>query len=93
MKIRTMMDYCGRSLLLARDTSIIKRGLMYAFIVGPILTIINHGDEIISGTMPKGCILKIVLTFIVPYLVSTFSSVSALLREHKGNNARLSKDI
>ena len=45
--------------------------------MGAILAVINHGDKMISGSIAGGDIVKIILTFVVPYLVSTLSSVLA----------------
>ena len=47
-------------------------------VVGTILVAINHGDAIIRGDLSMGRLLRIALTVMVPYCVSTYSSVSAL---------------
>jgi len=47
-------------------------------IVGPVIGFINHGDKILTGEMLASDWLKFVLTFIVPYSVSTWSSVMAI---------------
>ena len=49
-----------------------------AVFVGLILIAINHGDALLAGQWTPGRILKMLLTFAVPYCVSTFSSVGAL---------------
>ncbi len=49
-----------------------------AIVVGTILVVINHGDALARGDVTVGRWLRIVLTVIVPYCVSTYSSVSAL---------------
>ena len=58
--------------------SVVKRALGYAVVVGAILTTINHGDAILRGDITRGRLFKMGLTVIVPYVVSTFSSVGAL---------------
>tara|TARA_R100001198_G_C5215997_1_gene199728 strand:+ start:664 stop:936 length:273 start_codon:yes stop_codon:yes gene_type:complete len=63
---------------LAIQPTVIRRGLMYAVIVGAILISINHGDAILRGEITQGRILKMALTVMVPYVVSTLSSVGAL---------------
>ena len=68
---------------LAFQISVIKRALKYALIVGFILTIINHGDAILAGQITPGRVLKILLTVMVPYVVSTLSSVGALMETRK----------
>lgn len=65
-------------LALALQPSIICRGLCYAVVVGTILISINHGDAILRGEVTSDRLLKMGLTVMVPYLVSTFSSVGAL---------------
>ncbi len=49
-----------------------------ALIVGSILAIINHGSAIASGDLSSGAIVKILLTYLVPYCVSTYSAVKAI---------------
>ena len=68
---------------LASQFSVVKRALKYALVVGTILTIINHGDAILAGQFSPGRLLKIVLTVMVPYVVSTLSSVGALMETRK----------
>ena len=64
---------------LAFRFSVVKRALKYALIVGLILIVINHGDAILAGQLSWGRLLKMLLTVMVPYVVSTLSSVGALL--------------
>ena len=46
--------------------------------------IINHGDALLHGQVDGDRLFKMILTFTVPYGVSTFSSVSAILRWQTG---------
>ena len=50
-------------------------------IVGIILAIINHGYHIFLGTMTVTNWTKILITFFVPFCVSTVSSVLAIKKE------------
>lgn len=68
---------------LAMRPTVIRRGLMYAIIVGVVLIAINHGDAIMTGEITAGRILKMGLTVLVPYVVSTLSSVGALRTQMK----------
>jgi hypothetical protein len=52
----------------------VVRAVKVAAIVGPILTVINQGDVLLSGEYSPRVFLKIILTFLVPYGVSSFSS-------------------
>lgn len=49
-----------------------------ALIVGCILALINHGDSMLRLDIDMTSILKICVTFLVPYCVSTYSSVQAV---------------
>lgn len=64
---------------LAAEPAVVRRGLAYAMVVGAILVAINHGDALLAGHMDLGRWLRAALTVIVPYCVSTASSVAARL--------------
>lgn len=77
-------------LRLATSAPVRSRAIRYAVVVGAILLSINHGDAILRGDLPPDRLLRMGLTMLVPYLVSTFSSVGAMLqmrrqREDPGN--------
>lgn len=74
-------------LTLAFRESVIKRAIKIALIVGCILALINHGDRIIFQDMQSVDWFKILLTFCVPYCVSTISSVLAIKREIEINES------
>jgi len=63
---------------LALAPQVVRRALKYAVIVGAILTAINHGDALLAGDVSRARLLRIGLTVLVPYIVSTLSSVEAL---------------
>jgi hypothetical protein len=65
-------------LALARSPAVVRRALGYAVVVGAILISINHGDAILRGDVDRGRLTKMALTLLVPYCVSTLSSVGAL---------------
>lgn len=65
-------------LAFATSRSVVRRALRVALFVGVILALLNHGDRILTGTLNSATILKIMLTFLVPYCVSTYSSVLAV---------------
>ena len=54
-----------------------KKAAMTALIVGTILAVINHGDVLIAGETPP--IAKILLTYCVPYCVTTWGAVTGKL--------------
>jgi len=65
-------------LSVARRPAVVRRALRYAVIVGAILATINHGDALLRGEVGGGRLLRILLTCLVPYCVSTASSVEAI---------------
>ena len=66
---------------IATRSDVLFRSFKMASIVGIVLAIINHGDHILLGTMTTTEWIKIVITFCVPFCVSTISSVLAIRRE------------
>ena len=67
-------------------SDVILRALKMASIVGIVLAIINHGDHILLGTMTITNWIKVLITFCVPFCVSTISSVLAIRREQNISN-------
>jgi hypothetical protein len=65
-------------LALATSRSVVRRALAMAALIGALLITINHGDALVRGELDGGRALKMALTLLVPYCVSTYSSVSAL---------------
>ena len=51
-----------------------KKAILTALVVGTILTAINHGDVILSGSAPLPW--KVILTYCVPYCVTTWGAVT-----------------
>ena len=54
-----------------RQRHVIARGLKTAALVGTILAAINHGPAILSANMDIGRWAQLVLTYAVPFAVST----------------------
>lgn len=51
----------------------IARALKVSLIVGTVLNLINSGDALLAGRLPEHA-WKIPLTYLVPFLVSWWSS-------------------
>jgi hypothetical protein len=64
-------------LTLAIQKNTVIRSFKVAVIVGTLLMMINHGDIIFTGKVGLIHVLKILLTYAVPFLVSTYSSVES----------------
>ena len=66
-------------LTLATSPGIVSRAIKYSIVVGTILIFINHGDSLLKGNIDKLKVIKFILTYSVPYIVSTLSSVQATI--------------
>ncbi len=62
---------------------VILRSLKVAAIVGTILVATNQGDAIVGGVLTGQLMWKIPMTYLVPYLVSTYASVSAIAKNER----------
>lgn len=71
-------DKARTRLQLALDPAIVRRACGYAVVVGAVLIAINHGDAILAGHIDGRRLAKMGLTVVVPYVVSTLSSVGAI---------------
>jgi hypothetical protein len=70
-------------LRLAVSPSIVWRAVKVALVVGTILIAINYGDLILAGHVGGAMWVKMALTLFVPYGVSTYSSVGALMETER----------
>lgn len=62
----------------ATSGPVVRRAFAYLVVVGAVLIAINHGDAIVRGDFDGPRLAKMLLTPVVPYVVSTLSSVSAI---------------
>lgn len=63
----------------------VRRALKVAAIVGPLLTIINQYDMLFHLEFSPRLFLKIALTFLVPYSVSSYSSARAYMEQERSS--------
>jgi len=56
---------------------VLRRAIVVALIVGTILCIINQADVLLRGHLTTAVVAKIGLTYLVPFSVSTYSSLAA----------------
>jgi hypothetical protein len=68
---------------IALEREVIKRSLKTSLIVGSILAMINHGDALLALNMPLDRVIKMGLTYAVPYIVSTSASIGAIRHHDK----------
>lgn len=66
------------SIAVRRD--VVTSSLKVCAVVGTILVIINYFDRIRAGTLTELDYFKMLLTYCVPYCVSTYASVSMAIR-------------
>jgi hypothetical protein len=62
----------------AAEPAVVRRAAIYAVVVGAVVIAINHGDTILRSEVGTGRLLRMALTVLVPYAVSTASSVGAI---------------
>ena len=63
---------------LALSAPVVTRAVKVAALVGTLLVLINHADSLFAGTFTIQNFGQALLTYLVPYGVSTWSAVSAL---------------
>ncbi len=63
---------------LAMQKDVVIRGVKVAAVVGTLLVAINYADLILTGRLLPPMFGKILLTYCVPYCVSTYASVEAV---------------
>ena len=63
---------------IATTRSVVLRATRIALIVGIVIALINYGDRMVMATMDATSWLKCMMTFLVPYCVSTYSAVQAV---------------
>ncbi len=63
---------------IARRRDVVQRSCKLAVIVGSLLIVINYADRLIAGTLTDVDYLKMIMTYCVPYCVSTYASVAAI---------------
>ncbi|MFZ8972122.1 MAG: nitrate/nitrite transporter NrtS [Paracoccaceae bacterium] len=69
MKFRTAKEYIELSITDGTP----RKAFLTACVVGTILTAINHWETLLIGEYPP--ITKVILTYCVPYVVTTWGSV------------------
>jgi hypothetical protein len=57
---------------------VVLTAIKVALVVGTVLALINHGPALLALELSRQQILQIALTYLVPYAVSTYSSVKMM---------------
>lgn len=58
------------------DGTVFIKALKIAIVIGTILNLINQGDALVAFEMEKVSWGKLLLTYCVPFLVSTYTAIS-----------------
>ncbi len=75
-------------LQLAFERTVVRRALICAAVVGAVLITINHAHAILAGEVTAFRVAQMGLTILVPYCVSTYSSVAALRADRNSQKSR-----
>ena len=74
--VRSFVAYC-----LERDT--LLRSLRTALVVGSILALINHWQQLFSGRVSLDWLAPMLLTYLVPFSVATYGQVQGKRQRDK----------
>jgi len=78
---------------IATSSNIISRAIKVSLIVGSALNLINQGDAILSLNPENINILKILLTYAVPYSVTTYTATAMKLEFQLGTKSIIETDL
>lgn len=59
-----------------RDRALLGRSLRVALVVGTLLVAINQADTLIAGPVTSGLVMRIGLTYVVPFCVATYGALA-----------------
>jgi hypothetical protein len=81
--------YCD----IVTSSSVISRALKVSLIVGSALNLINQGEVIILLDLEKLHLFKILLTYLVPYSVTTYTATAMKIEFLIGTKAIVEADL
>ena len=79
------MNHLRAWIRLATDRSVVARALATSALVGSVLTAMNSAGEMAAGRFAPDLAVRIAMTFLVPFVVSTISSVAAIRGQRAGH--------
>ena len=65
---------CSRCAI--RHLPMLRRSLIVAVVVGTLLTLLNHGDILFSGSWNGTLYWKVPITYCVPFVVATYGALT-----------------
>lgn len=72
----------SRAVEIATSPYVVKLALRTSLLIGTLLNVINQGDALFGSGQLQ--VLKLLLTYLVPYGVATYSATSVSLRSSRG---------
>jgi len=81
--------YCN----IAISNAIINRAIKVSLIVGTTLNLINQGDALLALDLENINLLKLALTYFVPYGVTTYTATAMKMEFHIGTKAIIEADL
>jgi class 3 adenylate cyclase len=68
---------------ISTDPIVLRRGAITSLVVGTVLTVANHADELLTGSIPASQVLPIAITYAVPFAVSCLTSALTIRRQRR----------
>ncbi len=78
---------------IATQPEVVTKSLKVALVVGVILNLINQGEALFALSYDEINFFKLVLTFFVPYSVSTYTAVSIKRQFHISTLASVTAEL
>jgi len=88
-KMEHFKIYCD----IMTSPSVVGRAIKVAFIVGTLLNLINQGEALIFFHFENLHIAKFLLTYLVPYSVTTYTATTMKIEFQIGTKATVTADL
>ena len=75
------MKKLSKILKIALNISVVRKGIVTSLVVGTVLNLINQGNLLFNDRISDLSGLKLTITYLTPFIVSVYSTTSALLRK------------
>ena len=89
LKLAHFKIYCE----IAVSSNVINRALKVSFVVGTALNLINQGDTLIALNIENVNIAKLLLTYLIPYSVTTYTATALKVEFQIGTKAIIDADL
>jgi len=78
---------------IALSSSVMQRAIKVSLIVGTTLNLINQGDTLLKLDIDDLNLLKFLLTYLVPYSVTTYTATTLKIEFQAGTKAVIEADL